>query len=529
MRPTFAGFVVAKRGLDAARANLNITGQNISNVNTKGYTRQRVDLYSVSPSGNSMRYASTIGTGIGEGVDIGGINQLRDPYLDLRYRREHAKVGNTSTQLDALSDIEYVFDEISKDGIDAQFKDMFSQLQNLASNANDPVSEGILKTSALMLTKMLNHSAEQISTVKNQELEYLQDNSIKTVNELLGNLAHINGEIKSAQVAGDPALELLDSRNSMLDDLAGYIDIEVTSKKVDVGGGRNVDVISINMLGNNNEKFNLVSDNKNRTLEVAKDATGSPTQPVEILLKNSDGTYAVGSDKGTLGIPGGNITEQFSAGAIAGHLKMLNANGEFDTPPTTIRGIGYYQKTLDNLAQKFSSLFNEANSTATEDKPMFAAADGTATITAGNISLSSQWQNSTGSYITNTKLDSAINADSSTASDNILYMISLFSKEVEFTSPSGTPIFKGNFQDNFTNISSTLALEMKDVSRQNDSFTSIILDIDNQRASISGVSIDEEGINLIQYNQSLSAASRFMTTLDEALNTIISSMGIVGR
>ncbi len=534
MRPTFSGFNIAKRGLDAARSNLNITGQNMANVHTKGYTRQRVDLSSIGASGYNMRYASTSNDCIGEGVNINGINQIRDPYLDVRYRRENSKVGDTSTQLDTLTDLEYVFDEISKDGLDKQFTDMLSQLQKLAQTPADPVSEGIVKTSALMLVKMFNHCAEQINNVQDKQLSYLQDGAITKTNELLDSIAHISGEIRSANISGNQALELLDQRNTMIDELSNFVNIELTTKKTEIGGGIFVEELSINMIGSNGEKFNLVNNDDNRKFDLSKDLSGNVTHPVKILLKEGDGSLVGGSNKGTLSLVDGDISNQLTFGAFAGHLKMLNAAGEFDTPATTQRGIAYYENMLNTLASEFATAFNKANSTDNPtgvfDKPMFEInrASKDTTITAQNISISQKWENTLGSYITNTKPNSDGSTDTSN-NNNVLYMISLFSSKVDYKSASGTPLFKGSFQGCFSHISSTLALEIKDITRQNDSYGSVLLEIDTQRASVSSVNMDEEGINLIQYNKSLTASSRFMTTLDEALETIINRMGVVGR
>ncbi|WMJ24257.1 flagellar hook-associated protein FlgK [Paludicola sp. MB14-C6] len=528
MRPTFAGFYVAKRGLDAARANLSVTGQNITNVKTAGYTRQRVDLYSVGASGYNMRYATKEDSNIGEGVSIGGIIQVRDPYLDLRYRREHSKVGESGIQLDALSDLEYIFDEITKDGLDKQFSDLKSQLQNLSLNPNDPVSEGIVKTSALMLVKMFNHCSEQINTVKQEQLATLQDGSITRVNELLRGIANLNGEIKNANVSGNQALELMDQRNTMIDELSGYVNLEITSKTVDIGGGRSVEEMSINLIGAGGDKFNLVDDNKNRSFGVEIDSNG--IEPVKITLNDFDGSKVTSSNKALISIPNGDISGQLTTGAFAGHLSIINSKGEFDTPPTKDRGIQYYENMLNTLANQFATAFNKANSMNISepwDKPMFEAKDGKP-ITAGNLAISSKWENAIGSYITSTKQPPKPGVDK--PADNILNMISLFSSDLTYTTTNGNvPLFKGTFQGCFSNINSTLALEIKDITRMNDSSGSVLEEIDNQRASISAVNIDDEGINLIQYNQALSASSRFMTTLDEALDTIIKGMGVVGR
>ena len=117
-------------------------------------------------------------------------------------------------------------------------------------------------------------------------------------------------------------------------------------------------------------------------------------------------------------------------------------------------------------------------------------------------------------------------------------MISQFSSNMKFTNvlddtdppaSTSTLIFKGTFQEGVTNLSDTLGLQIQDVTRQNDTYNSKISSVNQEIAANSSVNLDEEGINLIMYNQALSASSRLMTTLDEALNTIINKMGLVGN
>lgn len=531
MRPTFAGFNVAKRGLDAARANLSITGQNMSNAKTEGYTRQRVDLNSIGAMGWNTRYANPNDFYVGEGVNISGTSQFRDPYLDVRFRRENSKVADTSTQLDSLQELQYIFDEISKEGLDAQFSDFASQLQNLVGKENDPVAEGIVKNSALMLIKLFNHASSQVDGVKKQQLEYLQDGAIKKANELLKSIADVNSQIKKANIVGNPALELQDSRNTMIDELSSLVNIEVSTKKVDVGSGHFIDELSINLIGSDGQKFNLVDNSDYKKFDLAKNNSNEVETPIKIILKDKNGLAVGGSNNGVISLEDGDISSQINTGEFFAHLKMLNSAGEFDNPPTKERGIQYYEKMLNSLANEFANTMNKANSSNTVasvyDKPFFESSDGSE-ITASNIRISKKWDNTNGSYITAYKP----NPTDPTApmQNNILNMIALLNTDVNFTAPNtGTPLFKGNFQSFFSNMSTTLGLELKSAGRQNDSYTGTLLDIDTQRASISSVNIDEEGINLIQFNQSLSACARFMTTLDESVDTIINRMGLVGR
>lgn len=533
MISTFSGFYMAKGGMDAARAGLNVTGQNMLNAKSPGYTRQRVDQYAAGANSRNSRYA-TAGAVIGRGVEVTGISQIRDPYLDLRFRREHTKLGDSATELDSLTDLKSVIDEISKDGVNKQLEDLKAQFDNLSKNPGDTVAEGILKNSALTLIKLFNSTSTHLTKIKNEQLEYMQG-AVGAVNNLLSGISHLNGEIRKANVGGDKALELLDQRNLMIDELSGYVNIEVNTKQVSIGSGYTVDELEINMIGDNGQTFNLISNNKNGSIGLAKDADGKPTFPVAIQLFDKNKNPVTGSISGGTALVDGNITGHIKTGALNAHLKALNNSGEYDNPSTTERGIGYYENRLDTLASTLADAFNKTNSMNTAppwDKPMFESSDG-GPITASNIQIAQKWTNSKDSYITSTK-----DGDTSESKNgNLIAMIDLFTATTDFATPTqpgpppsgGESIFKGTFNSYFADMSTTLGVEFAAVERENKSYNSVISDIDSQRSSVSGVDEGEEGVNMIQFNHALTAASRFMTTLDEAVDTIINRMGVVGR
>ena len=530
MRSSFFGFYVAKSGLQSAQANLQITGHNMTNANTDGYTRQRVDTRTVGSYTNNMRYASS-DIGVGGGVENTSVGQIRNPYLDVRYRMEHPKVGDTEVQLDALNNLENLFDEISKDGIDAQFKDLISQLQTFVSNSTDGVVGSIVKTSSLLLTQSFNNAATQIDKIWNQEADSLDTNTITDANALLKSIAHLNQEIKSADISGNPALELIDQRNMMLDELSQYANIETSVNPVSVGAGVTVYEMSVDLVADNGEKFKLVENDEYRQLGLQRDAaTGALTTPVTITLSESNGTLVTKSNTGTA-LTGGVLNDYLTTGTLGGALRVLNGQGVFATgTESTERGIGYYSRMLDNLAQTFADIMNSANSVDNDPttKPLFTTDDGETTtgINAHNLSLSDAWEQSDDAYLTTDR-------ETGQSGDNLLYMITKLSEKrtyhTDTTDTSSPSFFNGTFQEFVTNISTTLGLHIQDIDRQNTTYNSTLSDIDTQRTSISSVDINEEGINLIMYNQALSASSRFMTTLDEALDTIINKMGITGR
>lgn len=546
MSSTFSGYYIARSGVQAARAHLQITGQNMSNVNTEGYTRQRVDTSAIAGVGNNSRYSNRSDLSIGQGVSTDRTSQIRDKFLDVRFRRENARVGDSATKMDALSDVEKIVDENTNDGLSKQFKDLVSKLQNLSQNAGDPVTESIVRTSANMLTKMFNNTANQMQEIKNQQLGYLRDDAIESANQLISNIAQLNVEIKSADVSGSPALELIDQRNTMLDKLSAYANIEVDANPVSIGAGRTVDELSINLVGKNGERYNLISNDKYTqfSLERNPSTNNINTDPVKIQLTSSNGTPVV-SNNGTAF-----ANDQITAGSFHGYLVVLNGKGTYDTSSQNLadpnysdsydtsstQGIPYYQKMLDTLANKFADIMNTANSTNTDgigyNKAMFTTTDGKTAgddITAANISVSDAWYNTTGSYITNTKSTLDPNIDNSKSANNILYMIKQFSTATKFTTKNdgtGTLVFKGTMQEGVTNLTDELGLEIQDFTRQNATYKSELSNISDSINQNSAVSIDEEGINLVMYNQALTASSRFMTTIDEALDTIINKMGV---
>ena len=93
IRSTFAGFNTATLALSANQRALDVTGQNLSNINTQGYTRQRLDQVSLSPVGPSIS-SSQFDAKVGQGVMMTGVSQIRDPFLDIQYRTQLPKVGD---------------------------------------------------------------------------------------------------------------------------------------------------------------------------------------------------------------------------------------------------------------------------------------------------------------------------------------------------------------------------------------------------------------------------------------------------
>ncbi len=112
-------------------------------------------------------------------------------------------------------------------------------------------------------------------------------------------------------------------------------------------------------------------------------------------------------------------------------------------------------------------------------------------------------------------------------------MIKLLGKSTTFTAANSAgneiTFYKGSFHDCFANLEVTLGIDYKAANTMLANQISVLNETSNARDAVSGVQLDEEGMDLLHYNQSYSAAARFMTTLDEALDKLINGTGVVGR
>ena len=258
---TFGSFTAARLGIYASQSSLNVTGNNIANINTKGYTRQRMDLVSLHSDGN-IRYANSYNLNIGYGVLAEGVSQLRDPFLDIRFRDENAKVGSYQAKLDCLEQMASILDEVGKGSgefgiIEAQFNDLLTQLENFNGNAGVDVYDTTVRGSAESLTKLFRDYAEGLKTVENNKLNQLKED-VKTVNSLLTRIRDLSEQIREAGIHGDKALELRDDRNVYIDELSAYMKIDVSYDMEKIDEFSSVERINISIAGSGNPPIKLI-------------------------------------------------------------------------------------------------------------------------------------------------------------------------------------------------------------------------------------------------------------------------------
>ena len=249
---TFSSFTGARLAIYASQASLNVTGNNIANINTKGYTRQRMDLVSLHSTG-WPEYRNSYQVDIGYGVLCDQVSQLRDPFLDIRYRNENAELGFYETKQDALSQLASILDEVAKGDdyfgvIEKQLGEVFETLENLKQRPGSNVYDDQFRAACYTLTGLLNDSAKRLETVRDNKAEELKQDTNK-VNLLLKEIRAYNDEIRTQGICGDNALELRDARNVAIDELSKYVKIDVKYSNEYIDQYTTVEKLSISLAG----------------------------------------------------------------------------------------------------------------------------------------------------------------------------------------------------------------------------------------------------------------------------------------
>lgn len=516
MRPTFLGFETAKSAIFTNQKSIDIMGNNLANVDTAGYTRQRVERVSVAPSSYSTRVASSRTALLGQGVETVGVSQQRDAFLDKRYRDAYSQSSYHSQAASILDGLQGALgdgsDITDESGLMGAMKQMMERLNDYVSNPTLDSEANLVMSSFKNITQVLHQMDTGLTDLASRFGDDLST-SVNRVNDIVSQISNLNHLIgDDATVAQNPdneyfrSNELMDRRNLLLDELASYGNIDVTSRsdgKVDVTMGGH----------------SLISGNENDGLN---------------LLRNTDGTVSM-----VWRSNGDNIST--SSGSLLASLHFLNGRGTnaVANVEEPYQGIPYYRDQLDTFANALTKMVNSTvpeldtatgkpmvdASGSTVYKTLLAATTSTGATssqlpaTAANISISDEWTQGGAGYF--------IYSKSEKVEDYAQALVNqLTTKETTFTSYGEK--FSGTFVSYEINMVSKLGSDLSYQKGREEATATVAGDFENRRDEVSGVSKDEETTDMLKYQKSYQAASRVMTVLDDLLDVVINRMGRAG-
>ncbi|MBQ5418142.1 MAG: hypothetical protein IIU25_03925 [Oscillospiraceae bacterium] len=278
MASSFMGLFVQRDGLNLAQKALDITGSNLTNVQTEGYTRQRLDVVTVKQSSKSLGYTNQIHLA-GAGNEGEGVTQTRDDILDAKFRKYTSVHADLETKSNVLSDIEDAIDDIENDstGFAAVFGKFKDSLQSISSAGTDQTDlANVAKNAAQNVVNVLKNFDSRIDSIAQDTLNDFNA-TIKRTNDILRQCAKNNEYIKSGYVQNNNVydngygfqadvnygpLEMKDEMNSLIDELSGYFDV---SSQVEPDGTFTISISGQQVVYNNTYAKLTADENKTFT------------------------------------------------------------------------------------------------------------------------------------------------------------------------------------------------------------------------------------------------------------------------
>ena len=221
MRSSFFAFHVAVSGMNTARNGTNTAVHNMANMTTPGFSRQQVIQRASMPLSTFNRTGM-----VGTGSEIIGINQIRNPHLDTRYRNEAAVLGQQAVRNQQLTLLEASFGELNGLGINSSFEQFFDSLQYFHTNPSNPTHRNNFISSINVMTRSIQDRA---LAMQRQQADVNREigGMATVINTLADQIANLNNQIQRLEIRGDRANDLRDQRNLLIDELSRLVNVDV--------------------------------------------------------------------------------------------------------------------------------------------------------------------------------------------------------------------------------------------------------------------------------------------------------------
>ncbi len=457
MPSPFHGIDIASRALRGFQYALDVTGHNIANVNTRGYSRQSVDFVATDPVGFWSYGSQSLGTG----VAIGSINRIRDMFLEARMNQGQSDLGKYQAMASELKGVQELYHEPGDAGISTALDKFFNAWSSLASNPAESANRMAVRSAGQALADRIrsvyanlseqqSNASGQIASIANQ------------ITDLGRRINGMNKEIRAQVATGATPNDLLDQRDQAIQELSSLVNTNITQN---ADGSVNVYV----------SQFTLV------------DTAGASDFPTTYTMSSGTFTDSLGNP---ITIKSGQLAGLFQIAS-----KMSTGLSQLDTLANTMRTqINGMHKTGTNAnATTNLNFFNDVAS-----GPQTGAID----FNLDNSILTDPNNIATGV--------------SGKASDSGL-ALSISNLRNTNIAALGNRTFLKFHTDNMSSLASDVAYYNNALSTQ----TAVIDQIDQQQQAVSGVNLDDEMANMLRYQRSYQAAAKALTIFDQTTEDLL--------
>ena len=458
MTHLFGVLSTATSALLTQQRAINVTGNNIANVNTPGYSRQRLNLETGLPTQTGLGMMSY-------GVTSTDVERVYDRFLGVQLNNENANLGRWEAQKGMLDRVEVVFDESAGYGLNQALSDFWNSWQGLSLNPEGQTERSVAAATSQGLADAIRQKYDDLEQVQ-EDIDTAVEGDVEAVNRLAAQIADLNQKIARTEIGGTNANDYRDRRDLALKQLAEIIDIQSFEDAggqvvVSVGAGRP-----------------LVESGNTWQLSTQTNAEGHS----DIFWPDVNGGLV-------------NLSGAIGGGRIGGWLQ---------TRDTKIAG---YQDDLDALAQ---GLISEVNS-------LHSAGYGLDGTTGTDLF--------TGTGAADMEVNPAVLSDLDLiaasappgAYGNAGQAIAISALRTSLTMNGGTSTFDAAANSLVSQVGYDVQTAKANASHQADMMTYL----ENYRESVSGVSLDEEMVNLVKFEAAYNAAAKMVSMADEMLDSLM--------
>jgi flagellar hook-associated protein 1 FlgK len=468
---------IGTSGITMARVAIEVTSENIANVNTPGYSRQTTIL-KTGPTNNANGFP------LGTGVQLAAVQRNHDELLQLQLVKGNSTYGESTVKQEALDQIEPFFNELSTEGLGQSVEDFFNTWQALSTNPSGTAErQTVLSRSQTLVDTFHRMNTNLSDSLTNADISL--DGITQSISDSAKSIASLNEQILQTERLGGNANELRDQRDYQTQELA---------KKVGVSYSEQSDgTLTITLPGG--EK--LVEGNTYGTVTTQDDPVTGLNNIMFTPIGGgaaSDVTSTIGGAGNSLGEIGGTL--QVRDEIVPGYLARLDemAN-QLVSSVNTQHSAGY---GLDGTQNNFfepagtTSASISINPALTTDKIAAAAQDPTSALSGPGDNRNALAL----AQLKNTPLTFTVDGNSTTSSISSYFNAFVSSVGVDTQNAGNATL-------------------------QNESF---LKQLNTLRESNSGVSLDEELTNMIKYQRAFEASARVITTASDMLDTV---MGLI--
>ncbi|MEJ2639200.1 MAG: flagellar hook-associated protein FlgK [Desulfosarcinaceae bacterium] len=450
---------VGRTALATQQKAIAVTGNNIANVNTPGYSRQRLNMEQSEP-------LLSDGGQVGRGVQANRqIERIYDQFLESQLVDEKQNYGRWETQKDGLAKVELLFDEASGYGINSALSMFWSAWQDLSNNPTGHVERTTLVANSQFLSDTFNGVADDLDQLQSESDTAVQS-LVDEINPMTEQIAELNWKIASIEGTGNTANQYRDERDLLLKDLSEKIDIDYFE---DGDGFVHV------MVG---EGKPLVDHDNAWQLETRTNAT---TGMQDVYWVDTAGNAQ-------------DITSEIEGGNLKGHLEVRD------------NYIPGYLSRLDDLAGEIISQVNGLHVNGYGADGVSTGYDFFSGSDARTIAVSADIVNDSGLIAAAQDINSIGDARNAAAIADL---------------QDAATMGGNSFQSYYASLVSDVGSHAQESNVYYDYQSSMLSQMESYREEVSGVSLDEEMVNLVKFQNAYNAAAKMVSTVDKLLDTLM--------